>query len=710
MRLRILLALLCGILAAICAAPAWAQCDVTNSAPVFPKPGGSAFGLQAPQWSTFLGSKADANNGHLCGPTITDLPNPVNPGDAVNLATLDASLVNPNTPHKPVAVATGDASGPIPLPNSPIYVNGSGPPFASTLTSSTDTPLIVDGVTVGVVGTRVLVDQEPNPAWNGIYVLSAVGIAGTSPWVLTRAADFDQATVGGIALGATVLVELSGGGATQGGTTWVMSTSGPIIVGTTPINWVNTAQSVPLSSVSTACPSIITYGGDSTGTNYSDAAYTAAIAAQPGPSACIYLPHTFSGAGHYKFQNPVSYTFPSSTSALTIVGDGSGASFIDVPSSTTYGLHIVKSACNNSVVLRGFSVTTGAAAGGTGISTTGACTNGTYQPVNLIEDVVTRGDDFNGSSGTDYWATGLSIVNDSWYNVIGYTDQGPGTGFAGASSGGTCVNVAGTSSAIAVAANFYGLTCNLVSTGLGYGNYVQGVNVIHGNFTGCYNGIVVPSGAAEQSQLHVSDSQFACANSAFLDQTGVLDVNLHDNLVLVPSGAVGFNFADYYFSKSSGNKFIALTGSSGTGEVYGTAHALTSNLDDANTFESLQYGMNLTASTPTNLTIGKGEQFINNTTNIGFPTGVSLWSNAVRVLFAYYSQQGVTAAASDGGLVRLTVTTTTGLVSGQTEFCELLGGVDTIGVFPIRVIDGTHVDLESTSYSNTLTGECFGIP
>jgi hypothetical protein len=48
---------------------AHAQCPTTNSSPAFTA-GGSVFGRIAAQWETYFSSKADANNGILCNPTI----------------------------------------------------------------------------------------------------------------------------------------------------------------------------------------------------------------------------------------------------------------------------------------------------------------------------------------------------------------------------------------------------------------------------------------------------------------------------------------------------------------------------------------------------------------------------------------------------------------------------------------------------------------
>jgi hypothetical protein len=74
------------------------------------------------------------------------------------------------------------------------------------LTATTfDVPLVVDGVTINVVGTRVLVNNQQNPMENGIYTLTTAAAPGVA-WALTRATDFDQAAMPVLA-GVSTLVQ-----------------------------------------------------------------------------------------------------------------------------------------------------------------------------------------------------------------------------------------------------------------------------------------------------------------------------------------------------------------------------------------------------------------------------------------------------------------------------------------------------------------------
>ena len=83
----------------------------------------------------------------------------------------------------------------------------------------------IDGVAV-VAGDRVLVKAQTTASQNGIYV------AASGAWV--RATDFDA---GSEVIGASCFTSE---GASLGNTVWVMTTDGPITVGTTALTFVQT--------------------------------------------------------------------------------------------------------------------------------------------------------------------------------------------------------------------------------------------------------------------------------------------------------------------------------------------------------------------------------------------------------------------------------------------------------------------------------------
>jgi len=110
------------------------------------------------------------------------------------------------------------------------YNNGSSGVGATLTKTSPFATLSIDGASP-TVGQRILVKNESNGAYNGIYTVTSVG-SGAAGWVLTRATDYDTSGIGTneIDQGDYVLV-LSG--TTNANTSWVQQTALPITVGTT---------------------------------------------------------------------------------------------------------------------------------------------------------------------------------------------------------------------------------------------------------------------------------------------------------------------------------------------------------------------------------------------------------------------------------------------------------------------------------------------
>lgn len=86
----------------------------------------------------------------------------------------------------------------------------------------------IDGVGV-VAGDRVLVTGQAAPAENGIYVVSA------GAWVRSTDADTDAEVTSGL---FTFVEE----GATKGSSGWVLATANPIVVGNTPLQFVQFSE------------------------------------------------------------------------------------------------------------------------------------------------------------------------------------------------------------------------------------------------------------------------------------------------------------------------------------------------------------------------------------------------------------------------------------------------------------------------------------
>ena len=149
---------------------------------------------------------------------------PVNGTDIVNKTYADAIASGIHF-HEAVDLATTTA-----LPAN-TYNNGTSG-VGATLTANANGALSVDS-TLTVVTNRILVKNEVTQANNGVYVVTQVGSAGT-PYILTRAADFDTAGTGvdQIDEGDFFLVT---SGVVNLNTAWVQQTAPPIVVGTTPL-------------------------------------------------------------------------------------------------------------------------------------------------------------------------------------------------------------------------------------------------------------------------------------------------------------------------------------------------------------------------------------------------------------------------------------------------------------------------------------------
>lgn len=120
------------------------------------------------------------------------------------------------------------------------YTNGvSG--VGAKLTATSPGALVVDTHPLTYL-QRVLVWQQSDPIENGIYDLTVVG-DGTTAWELTRSSDADNNPLGEIQYGDFTFVQQ---GATYGGFGFICNTVPPIIIGITPINYVqfNAAQVV----------------------------------------------------------------------------------------------------------------------------------------------------------------------------------------------------------------------------------------------------------------------------------------------------------------------------------------------------------------------------------------------------------------------------------------------------------------------------------
>jgi hypothetical protein len=88
--------------------------------------------------------------------------------------------------------------------------------------------LIIDTITL-TLGKRLLVKNESNAIHNGIYTVTTAWITGTTPWVITRASDFDGTPTGNgeVKVGSYTLV-CSGATSANGGSGFVVNSTSDI--------------------------------------------------------------------------------------------------------------------------------------------------------------------------------------------------------------------------------------------------------------------------------------------------------------------------------------------------------------------------------------------------------------------------------------------------------------------------------------------------
>jgi hypothetical protein len=136
--------------------------------------------------------------------------------------------------HTPVYVESPNTAGNLNATyNQP---GGAGDGVGATLTNAgTQAALTIDGV-LTTVGMRVLIYNQTNAVQNGVYTVTTVGTVSTN-WVLTRATDADTYGLRDPdALGYNDAFFVTAG-ATGAGETYVVTTSGVIVFGTTPITF-----------------------------------------------------------------------------------------------------------------------------------------------------------------------------------------------------------------------------------------------------------------------------------------------------------------------------------------------------------------------------------------------------------------------------------------------------------------------------------------
>jgi len=168
------------------------------------------------------------------GDTMTGLlilsGNPSNPLGAATKQYVDGIAAGLNA--HPACVSSTTAASNL---SAATYNNGTAG-VGATLTANANGALGTIGGYAGLVATdRLLVKDQADPKQNGIYVISSLGAPDVpgpgSPWVLTRAVDFDNSPVGEVAAGDFTYIQEG----TLAGSQWVMTTPDVITIGTSNI-------------------------------------------------------------------------------------------------------------------------------------------------------------------------------------------------------------------------------------------------------------------------------------------------------------------------------------------------------------------------------------------------------------------------------------------------------------------------------------------
>lgn len=357
------------------------------------------------------------------------------------------------------------------------------------------------------------------------------------------------------------------------------------------------------------CVTLEAFGGSGNGTTDNSAAWSSALAAIGTSNGCIQL-----GSGTYKSTTAVNIPLSSTTNqSISITGAGPRTTVLYFPNATD-GIVVAMQAATNGLSIVGMTIATGQTGGRTGLVINAPCSGADQNfgtgPPRLVDNVDFRGFDSLSSSrglGEQFWGWGLIVNNPSLFNMRSITAYGPETAVA---SGATGLLIQGSENICASAifnvsqANFQRL-----STGVVYGNAVQGLNITQSNFVNNFTDVACPPPSMPTStptsmnavQLTLSGNQFD--NGRLNGSTGsvVIACSLSDVMItgnlFYAQGAVNSVIisGESYRYAISGNIFVQHAKDSLIGNgvnVFGTA---THGIISGNQFNGFSTGVLLGA-------------------------------------------------------------------------------------------------------------------
>lgn len=350
------------------------------------------------------------------------------------------------------------------------------------------------------------------------------------------------------------------------------------------------------------CVTLEAFGGSGNGTTDNSAAWSSALAAIGTSNGCIQL-----GSGTYKSTTAVNISLSSTTNqSISITGAGPRTTVLYFPNATD-GIVVAMQAATNGLSIVGMTIATGQTGGRTGLVINAPCSakptdpnkvNFGTGPQRLIDNVDFRGFDSLSSSeglGNQFWGWGLIVNNPSLFNMRSITAYGPSVPVA---SGATGLLIQGAENICASAIfNLSQANFQRLSTGVVYGNAVQGLNITQSNFVDNFTDVACPSTSTNVLQLTLSGNQFDNGRLAGSGGSVVIGCPLSDVMItgnlFYAQGAVNsiiLSGNSYRFA-ISGNNFVQQPFNSMIGNGINVFGSATHGIISGNQFNDFSTGI-----------------------------------------------------------------------------------------------------------------------